>query len=471
MIVLKTSTWLSALEVHCLEQLKQLNKSSHFQVCLTIASKTWQKAYFASSITAFVWLPLIILIVIYISITRRLFNDQIGLYGTKESTSSSPASFTKSESKKQTRGNGFFERNITSTSPSVKQSTVNIIKDYTRIKSKNTSLTGSINSEAKIDEEPSISSPLMKVSSIQYIHPQSSVESSGSADKDQRHFTFDTVQHMDDTNDIKNDHKKLYTKQEERIKDNSVHSMNEVNIKYIESESIKKFNSSYYDVSSKNSVLNLSKDSTPPLSPLSYVSSKTPKQQIYSQIRASIDRKLYCLTKCDSLNHSQDQPKSLPKDCTQMKARRQVVYMLAIVVTCFFICLIPFRLFTLWILFSSSESARSLGMENYYIILYSTRIMLYLNSAINPILYNLISSKFRDAFWSTIRCQKSHRLLRHSTFNTTSSSMLISFKNSLREQNNPNANENRERFTRNDSKSVDSNDSENCPKTSKESFV
>ena len=99
--------------------------------------------------------------------------------------------------------------------------------------------------------------------------------------------------------------------------------------------------------------------------------------------------------------------------------------MLATVIVCFFVCLLPFRLFTLWLLFSTSQQLTELGMETYYGYLFASRIMLYLNSALNPCLYNLISSKFRAAFLAAIRCQNNNspanRLLnRQCTFNTTS---------------------------------------------------
>ena len=55
--------------------------------------------------------------------------------------------------------------------------------------------------------------------------------------------------------------------------------------------------------------------------------------------------------------------------------------------------------------------------------------MLYLNSALNPLLYNLISSKFRNAFVQTLCCQnlsKTNRMLvRQSTFNTTTTTMSL----------------------------------------------
>lgn len=80
------------------------------------------------------------------------------------------------------------------------------------------------------------------------------------------------------------------------------------------------------------------------------------------------------------------------------KARKQVVLMLGAVVFSFFVCLAPFRLFTLWIIVASDEHVKRRGLEFFYNFLYFSRIMLYLNSAINPILYNLMSSKFRKGF-------------------------------------------------------------------------
>lgn len=120
-------------------------------------------------------------------------------------------------------------------------------------------------------------------------------------------------------------------------------------------------------------------------------------------------------------------------EAAQSRAKRQVVCMLAAVVVCFFLCLLPFRLFTTWLLIVPEDSIQNLGMESYYSILYACRILLYLNSAVNPILYNVISSKFRQGFVTVLCCEdvatrRRRALLRQSTFNTTSSSMAISLK-------------------------------------------
>ncbi|XP_054282772.1 growth hormone secretagogue receptor type 1-like [Macrosteles quadrilineatus] len=87
-----------------------------------------------------------------------------------------------------------------------------------------------------------------------------------------------------------------------------------------------------------------------------------------------------------------------PSAHSALRYRRQVVMMLGTVVVSFFLCLLPFRAFTLWIILEPPEVVSSLGVDKYYNILYFSRIMLYLNSAVNPILYNLMSSKFRDGF-------------------------------------------------------------------------
>jgi hypothetical protein len=102
--------------------------------------------------------------------------------------------------------------------------------------------------------------------------------------------------------------------------------------------------------------------------------------------------------------------------------RKQVVVMLGTVVLSFFICLMPFRAFTLWIIVAPKETVFSLDIEVYYNLLYFCRVMTYINSAINPVLYNLMSSKFRNGFTRLcgLRTQPDLYLGRKGTFNTTS---------------------------------------------------
>ncbi|XP_046433996.1 growth hormone secretagogue receptor type 1 isoform X2 [Neodiprion pinetum] len=101
----------------------------------------------------------------------------------------------------------------------------------------------------------------------------------------------------------------------------------------------------------------------------------------------------------------------------QARARRQVVLMLLTVVFSFFVCLAPFRLLTLFVVLSP-DGALDLGMEAYYNLLYFGRIMFYLNSAINPILYNLMSSRFRIGFLKLCGIRKPRRV-ESNTFRST----------------------------------------------------
>ncbi|GBP26540.1 Thyrotropin-releasing hormone receptor [Eumeta japonica] len=120
-----------------------------------------------------------------------------------------------------------------------------------------------------------------------------------------------------------------------------------------------------------------------------------------------------------------------------LRYRKQVILMLGTVVLSFFVCLLPFKALTLWIIVFPPETIMSLGIDGYYILLYFCRVMLYLNSAINPILYNLMSSKFRDGFVKLlkinklVRCGRSLRenIQRRDTLNTTTSTGFSSSQN------------------------------------------
>jgi hypothetical protein len=83
----------------------------------------------------------------------------------------------------------------------------------------------------------------------------------------------------------------------------------------------------------------------------------------------------------------------------------------------------------LWFILTSDEDIQMMGPETYYHVLNFCRVMFYLNSAINPILYNVMSSKFRTAFlkalgftWAGRRKRLLRHLSRQSTFNTTTTS-------------------------------------------------
>ncbi|XP_071635744.1 growth hormone secretagogue receptor type 1 isoform X2 [Temnothorax longispinosus] len=85
-------------------------------------------------------------------------------------------------------------------------------------------------------------------------------------------------------------------------------------------------------------------------------------------------------------------------DSYHSRARRQVVYMLLTVVVSFFVCLSPYRLLIFYIVIAPAEQIAAIDYDTFFCLLNFCRIMFYLNSASNPILYNLMSSKFRRGF-------------------------------------------------------------------------
>ncbi|XP_049269111.1 QRFP-like peptide receptor [Rhipicephalus sanguineus] len=101
-----------------------------------------------------------------------------------------------------------------------------------------------------------------------------------------------------------------------------------------------------------------------------------------------------------------------------LQARRQLVFMLVAVVVSFFVCLLPYRMLILWIIVSPAPVEAQVSLELFYSLLYLCRVMLYMNSAVNPILYNAMSSKFRDAFFRLLGFRRP-RLTLHCTTNTS----------------------------------------------------
>lgn len=77
------------------------------------------------------------------------------------------------------------------------------------------------------------------------------------------------------------------------------------------------------------------------------------------------------------------------------RVRRQVVNIIATIVIVFFLCHLPYRVVSLWLVFENKRVLENLGLEKYLNILYSARILLYINHALNPILYNFVSKRFR----------------------------------------------------------------------------
>lgn len=81
-----------------------------------------------------------------------------------------------------------------------------------------------------------------------------------------------------------------------------------------------------------------------------------------------------------------------------LMARRQVVRTLILIIVLFFFSMCPIRLVSLWLIFTPAENIAHLGIESYYNIMWFARLMMYVNSAGNPVIYSMSSSKFKSAF-------------------------------------------------------------------------
>lgn len=81
-----------------------------------------------------------------------------------------------------------------------------------------------------------------------------------------------------------------------------------------------------------------------------------------------------------------------------LRPRKQIVKMLILIIVLFFVSLFPIRAVTLWLVFAPSEDLTSIGLEAFLNLMSWARILMYINSAGNPIIYSLTSTKFKTAF-------------------------------------------------------------------------
>lgn len=86
----------------------------------------------------------------------------------------------------------------------------------------------------------------------------------------------------------------------------------------------------------------------------------------------------------------------------KLRLRKQVMQIIWTIVLVFFICHLPFRVVSMWWIFEDKIKIASLGLEINLAILYYSRLFLFLNHAINPILYNFVSTKFRHSCFNLL---------------------------------------------------------------------
>ncbi|KAK6186498.1 hypothetical protein SNE40_008527 [Patella caerulea] len=101
---------------------------------------------------------------------------------------------------------------------------------------------------------------------------------------------------------------------------------------------------------------------------------------------------------------------SMSKDMKDSKktqssdSHKQLVCMLVGIIILFFVCLLPFRILVLLTIYSP-HALNDLDLEHYLNVMNAIRLLVYMNSAGNPLIYNIVSVKFRTAFRKALGCQ------------------------------------------------------------------
>ncbi|KAK3085854.1 hypothetical protein FSP39_009649 [Pinctada imbricata] len=79
----------------------------------------------------------------------------------------------------------------------------------------------------------------------------------------------------------------------------------------------------------------------------------------------------------------------------RIRERRRVAVMLFLIAVCFFVCLLPVRLLVIWFIYDGGKQISGLGEEAYKNLTISVRMVMYLNSALSPVIYNSMSTNVR----------------------------------------------------------------------------
>ncbi|RUS78462.1 hypothetical protein EGW08_013785, partial [Elysia chlorotica] len=82
----------------------------------------------------------------------------------------------------------------------------------------------------------------------------------------------------------------------------------------------------------------------------------------------------------------------------RLRTHRQVIRMLILIVVFLFFSLVPMRAMVLWQTLGPPDVIANLGIENYYNIIWICRMLIFTNSAVNPLIYSLLSTRFKIAF-------------------------------------------------------------------------
>ncbi|KAF5305013.1 hypothetical protein FQR65_LT07804 [Abscondita terminalis] len=92
-----------------------------------------------------------------------------------------------------------------------------------------------------------------------------------------------------------------------------------------------------------------------------------------------------------------------PRNSRSTAAQKRVIKMLVAVVVAFFICWAPFhaqRLLAVY-LTNASQEAQETFIKLYIVLMYTSGVLYFVSTTVNPVLYHIMSKKFREAFKDT----------------------------------------------------------------------
>ena len=112
--------------------------------------------------------------------------------------------------------------------------------------------------------------------------------------------------------------------------------------------------------------------------------------------------------------------KSAEKTENALVARRRVIRLLIAVVLAFAICVLPSHLYHLYILFGNPDISSSITIHK--ILPTVVYLILYSNSALNPILYAFLSDNFRKSLKELLKGFKRKSPIKRATMRSTASS-------------------------------------------------
>lgn len=92
--------------------------------------------------------------------------------------------------------------------------------------------------------------------------------------------------------------------------------------------------------------------------------------------------------------------------CRQLETKRRVTRLVIVIVLVFAVCWLPSHVVWLWVSFLGHTWQHTYA---FYFLRISAHVLSYANSCVNPVIYALLSSQFREGVRRAFRCTRRGR--------------------------------------------------------------